>query len=1042
MSSGVFVQHTIEGVLLDVEGRQLMCEALYLYGVMLLLLDSRIPGYIRERMIVCYFRYKSGTLPVEELDNVVRLCRDNHFVPGGKRPTNYPEEYFARFKVPRDVVIMIIGRLQADDIYNHTSAFPAPEHRSIALGTQAAMLYVILYFAPDILHKKESHMREICDKFFCDNWVVPFYLGFTIDLEEAWSPYSAARTALSNIVNKTHVNELVTKHSSALDKLSDELDKLLTQGVLTEELLLSNVQKLMHCVRCCNSSLRWCFLHRACVNKKFREVVCTIAPDTKLMKVLLNTAQFEFKLKSLFKQLLDSKQVKWEESKKQCQERMMELSTYFSGTQQLARVKKDDNLTSWFKQLGEEIGSLDFNSSLVAGRKVALLTQVLEDVKEFHQIETNALVKEFITETRQHLQAMLRSVNITPKMMADLDIISDFSFAWSVIHSYTPLLHDRIRKKPSLVLLLRASFLKLSSILSLPLVRITQAGSKDDVSVADYFSSELVRYVRGVLEVIPQSVFATLDTIIDLLTHKLKPVETKVERKLLNNASQLEQRYELAKATHGVSVFSEGILAMETTLMGIIKLDPKQLLEDGIRKELVRQIARSLHEHLIFKTGKMEEFEEKLCVLTQKLNGFRQSFEYIQDYINMYGLKIWQEEFSRIINYYVEQESNQFLKKKILDWQSDYQSDAIPIPQFAPITSSSSSSNSRDPRSYSLNAMGRLVRELIRQTDARTTVYVDGLQGWYDEKNREVVGIRTFFLLHRSLGVFGLTGLDRLISFMIVKDLTDFVRLFRKTLSQTANVRSFLSKLSHELHPTSQFPPNTNSIYEAALQKTQKLWPNFLEYVVRIGQMQLLRRQIANELNFSCKSDSKLLSCALDVMNKALLNDLKAHYAKPEQRPYPGNELISELSAFLETAGISSPITKIYITTEPLEGIPVLMFLFVLAQLTALQWKKNISTLVCANRAVPLDGGPLVVGVITLLKQFHSSHVHTFLAYLGQYVRASISVQATSSTKTNGLPPMVVNVLLFLEEFCRFSGVSRKALDSLVPSYIFDRFDH
>ena len=35
------------------------------------------------------------------------------------------------------------------------------------------------------------------------------------------------------------------------------------------------------------------------------------------------------------------------------------------------------------------------------------------------------------------------------------------------------------------------------------------------------------------------------------------------------------------------SVFTEGILLMKTTLVGVIKVDPKQLLEDGIRKELV-----------------------------------------------------------------------------------------------------------------------------------------------------------------------------------------------------------------------------------------------------------------------------------------------------------------------------------------------------------------------------------------------------------------------------------------------------------------------
>ena len=31
-----------------------------------------------------------------------------------------------------------------------------------------------------------------------------------------------------------------------------------------------------------------------------------------------------------------------------------------------------------------------------------------------------------------------------------------------------------------------------------------------------------------------------------------------------------------------------------------VQVDPKQLLEDGIRKELVQQVAHALHHHLIF----------------------------------------------------------------------------------------------------------------------------------------------------------------------------------------------------------------------------------------------------------------------------------------------------------------------------------------------------------------------------------------------------------------------------------------------------------
>jgi WASH complex subunit strumpellin len=184
-------------------------------------------------------------------------------------------------------------------------------------------------------------------------------------------------------------------------------------------------------------------------------------------------------------------------------------------------------------------------------------------------------------------------------------------------------------------------FLKLSSILSLPLVRITQAESKDDVSVAEYFSSDLVKYVRSVLEIVPMTVFDILHSITALQTQQLKELPTKLEKKYLSDYAQLGLRYSLAKQTHKVSVFTMGVLNMKTTLLGIIKLDPKQTLEDGIRKQLVRNISVAMHELLDFKTGKVDEFETRLSQLGSRLDGFRQAFEYIQDYINIYGLKIW-----------------------------------------------------------------------------------------------------------------------------------------------------------------------------------------------------------------------------------------------------------------------------------------------------------------------------------------------------------------------------------------------------------------
>lgn len=59
------------------------------------------------------------------------------------------------------------------------------------------------------------------------------------------------------------------------------------------------------------------------------------------------------------------------------------------------------------------------------------------------------------------------------------------------------------------------------------------------------------------------------------------------------------------------------------------------------------------------------ELMPKLKEMAATMDGFYRSFEYIQDYVSIYGLKIWQEEVSRIINYNVEQECNSFLRTKV-----------------------------------------------------------------------------------------------------------------------------------------------------------------------------------------------------------------------------------------------------------------------------------------------------------------------------------------------------------------------------------------
>ncbi|XP_006990719.1 WASH complex subunit 5 [Peromyscus maniculatus bairdii] len=1040
LNEGVYIQQTLETVLLNEDGKQLLCEALYLYGVMLLVIDQKIEGEVRERMLVSYYRYSAARSSADSnMDDICKLLRSTGYSsqPGAKRPPNYPESYFQRVPINETFISMVIGRLRSDDIYNQVSAYPLPEHRSTALANQAAMLYVILYFEPSILHTHQAKMREIVDKYFPDNWVISIYMGITVNLADAWEPYKAAKTALNNTLDLSNVKEQASRYASVSEKVHAQVQQFLKEGYLREEVLLDNIPRLLNCLRDCNVAIRWLMLHTAdsaCDpnNKRLRQIKDQILTDSRynpkiLFQLLLDTAQFEFILKEMFKQMLSEKQSKWEHYKKEGSERMTELADVFSGVKPLTRVEKNENLQAWFREISKQILSLNYDDSTAAGRKTVQLIQALEEVQEFHQLESNLQVCQFLADTRKFLHQMIRTINIKEEVLITMQIVGDLSFAWQLIDSFTSIMQESIRVNPSMVTKLRATFLKLASALDLPLLRINQANSPDLLSVSQYYSGELVSYVRKVLQIIPESMFTSLLKIIKLQTHDIIEVPTRLDKDKLRDYAQLGPRYEVAKLTHAISIFTEGILMMKTTLVGIIKVDPKQLLEDGIRKELVKRVAFALHRGLIFNPrAKPSELMPRLKELGATMDGFHRSFEYIQDYVSIYGLKIWQEEVSRIINYNVEQECNNFLRTKIQDWQSMYQSTHIPIPKFAPVDES-------------ITFIGRLCREILRITDPKMTCYIDQLNTWYDMKtHQEVTSSRLFSEIQNTLGTFGLNGLDRLLCFMIVKELQNFLSMFQKIILRDRTVQDTLKTLMNAVSPLKSIVANSSKVYLSAITKTQKIWTAYLEAIMKVGQMQILRQQIANELNSSCRFDSRHLAAALDNLNKALLADIEAHYRDPSL-PYPkeDNTLLYEITAYLEAAGIHNPLNKIYITTKRLPYFPIVNFLFLIAQLPKLQYNKNLG-MVCRKPADPVDWPPLVLGLLTLLKQFHSRYTEQFLALIGQFIRSTM--EQCTSQKMPEMPADAVGALLFLEDYVRYTKLPRKVAEAHVPNFIFDEF--
>jgi WASH complex subunit strumpellin len=203
-----------------------------------------------------------------------------------------------------------------------------------------------------------------------------------------------------------------------------------------------------------------------------------------------------------------------------------------------------------------------------------------------------------------------------------------------------------------------------------------------------------------------------------------------------------------------------------------------------------------------------------------------------------------------------------------------------------------------------------------------------------------------------------------------------------------------------------------------------------------------------------------LLYQALTTLDTAVLGDVRAHFRQPSSAPNPAgpddanHPLLGHLNKLLEASGLSDPLAKLYVVTEPVESLPTLLLFFVVTYVTKLAWDKDFATLVRLKPTFGLDGMPLVVGTSTLLKQFHPSYTKRLLEYLGQFVRCTVAGVLEKAKASSGgggsdaggssrggrapMPPEVTNTLLFIDMFCKVGQIPKSAVAEFVPSYILD----
>eukprot|EP00435_Cladocopium_sp_Y103_P048828 s1452_g14.t1 len=380
---------------------------------------------------------------------------------------------------------------------------------------------------------------------------------------------------------------------------------------------------------------------------------------------LVDTALLEDKVKGILIPLVSNRQANWIRLQEEAAQAMDDLAVYFSGQHALKRKVRNEELEEFFRSLQQRIEELSLSSQedvAALGRKVSQVDKALDEVAFFHEVSQQPQILHFLSDARQLLQRMLRTANLNEEMLGTIETVADLSYAWHALAGYKEAMGNLLATSPESVKGLRALFLKLASILEVPLRRIRQSGNESHASlVSNYYSAGLVQFMRSVLQDIPRLIFQILAQLATL-NASVSPVAwpSRISFAELHSYAQRSESasIEVGKLTQRIALLMRGIRETDVAVLGAILVEPKEVLVDGLRRELAANIEAMLAKQ------SFDHLEASLKDLADQSRRLRGSFEHVQDYLGVSAQELWRAQFGRVVRFLLHMEQHQLLGKR------------------------------------------------------------------------------------------------------------------------------------------------------------------------------------------------------------------------------------------------------------------------------------------------------------------------------------------------------------------------------------------
>ena len=491
---------------------------------------------------------------------------------------------------------------------------------------------------------------------------------------------------------------------------------------------------------------------------------------------------------------------------------------------------------------------------------------------------------------------------------------------------------------------------------------------------------------------------------------------------------------------------------MEKTLMGVIEVDPKNILEDGIRKELLNLLALTYHKLIDFcaATAYNLDFHARLNELGMRVNSIKKSFIYIQDYINIDGTRIWYEESHRLLNFNVDLEGNMFLNKKIrLDIK--YNTGKYPIPRYAPI-----------PKDLdSVTFIGRLTRYIISITKPKVAVYYPSTFSWYDVNSKEIISIKTFNLIKQSFGVEGFQGLYRLLGYMNYNQVVNvkkcYVRLMNdKNLSKPLKAVAVLLANPTIIAYTEK---DTNKDLIANLTTFAKqISPIFVPLILNIGHLEIIKNLITHCLKESVEMESNTLDSQMISLNKMNLHLLKSFTDLKFNNPNPPTDTneenkdveefterkyYKELCRILEDFGFVSSLDTFYYNLNGLDYLVMMLSIISYSEVTtAFVYDKKTGAIYKKNKNDDFDLNYFIYGIYIILNQMGRNNIIFYLSFISFMIKNSLINQYSMKDykgqfdKIPEIPSQIIILQVLLQEISNAFNIPKEYYDIAINPYL------